>query len=304
MILTKGEAQSIIFNETAIVGQLSGTFDDINITIPGELLNIHLTAQYNDLYVTISSKAIGTYTYYLVNVSGTVTYTGQFVGTVNGKQVSEGSGTISGMINGTIKGVIKSATLYAGYTQGFLGYNYLYGYIAVVGQVPMTVTFSGTQNLFGYYVAVPIINGEVVNPSFDNTQAYPAISTYSLVPFNITLNNFNGELTLTDQYAQGVFKGNITFPQPNPLSLLPPDAGTFDGYLNGIFGGNYNYMLGQLGLLAGQPVILSVKSSNATIYPGGYIFGTGYVEVLTPLIVKVNLAIYNPTNNTLEIDKI
>jgi len=284
-----GNAQYAIFNETALVGSLRGIFDNVNITIPGKLLNNLLLVNPKNLYITITSNAIGTYTYYLININGTVTYTGEFTGTINGTQVTEGSGTISGLINGTIKGVITSATLYAGYYKTLLGYVYLNGYIAIVGQVPMTVTFSGAQ-VAGKYVAIPIINGEVLSPSFNNAQAYPAPATTLLPPFNITLNNFEGSLSLSNQYAQGVFKGNITFPKPTLLSSSLEPA-IFDGYLDGIFSGTYE--LGEIG----HPVILSVISSNATIY-------SGLVSVLTPLIIRVDLAIYNPTNTTLEIDKV
>ena len=105
-------------------------------------------------------------------------------------------------------------------------------------------------------------------------------------------------LSLSNQYAQGVFKGNIIFPEPTLLSS-PLEPAIFDGYLDGIFSGAYTYKLG-LGLLVGQLIILSVKSFNATIYPNSL----GYINVLTPLVVKINLAIYNPTNATLEINKI
>ncbi|MBB5255035.1 hypothetical protein [Sulfurisphaera ohwakuensis] len=303
---TNGKAESATFNNSFILGSISGVFSG-SIIIPGGAINNYFLATSNQLSVTLKGEEG---TYYIANVTGSITFNGKFNGYVNGmhEYVDGNNKVINGMINnGTLTGEIISATFTPGYVTvqqfGIAQQQYVNGYINV-SNTQISITANGISNLLGQLVAAPIISGTFTNAVFSNAMANsPTQSAFLLFPspFNVTLNDYVGNLTLSNNHAVGEFNGEIVFPQ-NQYALSVVAVSDFDGYINGVFSGGYDYLLG--GFLS--PVTLSVIESNASVLPAYSfpLFSKYEYNVLSPLVIKVQVAIGNPSNVTLEFTKV
>ncbi|QIW23710.1 hypothetical protein EWF20_05745 [Sulfolobus sp. S-194] len=304
---TDGKAESATFNNSFILGSISGVFSG-SIIIPGDAINNYFLATSNQLSVTLKGKGG---TYYMANVTGLITFNGTFNGYVNGvqKHINGNNKVINGMINnGTLTGEIISATFTPGYVTvqqfGITQQQYVNGYINV-SNVQINISANGITNLLGQLVAAPVISGTFTNAVFSNAMANsPTQSAFLLFPspFNVTVNDYVGNLTLSNNHAIGEFNGEIIFPQQNQYTLSVIAVSDFDGYIKGVFSGGYDYLLG--GFLS--PVTLSVIESNASVGPAYSfsLFSKYYYNVLSPLVIKVQVAIGNPSNVTLEFTKV
>ena len=317
----QGTAQSATFENAELLGTISANSFTGWIVIPGQLLN-----DYSFLGTsqgpTVTLKGNQGY-YNFSNVSGTIDFNGKFTGYVNGQKVSiSGNGqTISGTINnGTLVGEIVSANLGpAVLTVSYYGIpenEYVNGYI-YVNAPGLELDFGGSQVGFLNLLIAPIVSGYMSGVIFNKVYAtsVPASSyLFSFELFNITLNNYVGTFTLSNNHVDGTLVGKLIFPTPSESYILfgyPITAASyFDGYINGTFSGNYNYTLSYY---FSDTVTVSVIKSNASVTPtysvssissSGSVTYEYYYDYISPLVFKVQIAVANPSNTTLEFTEV
>ncbi|WP_369610482.1 hypothetical protein [Sulfurisphaera javensis] len=290
-----GNAESITFTYSFLLGSVSGESFSGEILLPGSILNNYFV---NPDYLNITISGSGTIQVY--NVSGSITINGSFNGYVNGiKEIKKSENgnqiTITGNnITGIIEGTILSATLTPSYnTQGYLD-----GYInGILNKVKITA--NGVYDLLGYLIAAPIISAKLNNAEFNNVIAnsvLPNVLAFPL-PFNVTINEFSGILVLSNNHGSGTFNGLITFPPIGSLEIYQVGISDFSGKINGEFENDYRYLLGAWV----PPVTLTVLpgTKNAVVEAAYSGLLSNYYWIVTPLVVRISVAIGNPSNETL-----
>ncbi|ARM76820.1 hypothetical protein [Acidianus manzaensis] len=302
----KGTASSITFNNSFIIGSIYGNFSG-EICIPSNILNNYFISSASGLNITFSGEG---HDIKIENLNGSLEINGNVTGVVNGKSINDKgkTTTISGDIDSLIiNGTIKSGQLYSLYSSS---YGYENGYIQ--GNIDnLELTSSGMYGILGNLAVSPLISGTFSNASLTQviaTSVPTSLLSFFPAPFNTTINDFSGMLTLSDNHGYGTFDGIINFSKPGGiLSLATYGFQTFSGSINGEFEGGYWYELGAWV----SPVTLSVNPSEVTdgsIFPAYSIpslsGNQNYYYVTTPLVVKVQLEIGNPSNQTLEFNAV
>lgn len=216
------------------------------------------------------------------------------------------------LLNGSVEGSIGTGTLTISQVSntGLFLTNFLAG--NMTGSIDDSLaTFQPQSNAI---IIDGTLNGSIEqstitlpNPSSFLTPGYFNISGEFNVENggNMTIEGLSGNGTLSTLSSEG----QIVFPT---MGILPNLAGVsggfgdFSGYINGQFypmsgGGNLVIPTGQGslgGLVSGTYTVISLGKTGSTdaYIEGGSLASGGYV--ITPIIVKFNLLVANPSNET------
>ncbi|MCI4437261.1 MAG: hypothetical protein JHC33_10690 [Ignisphaera sp.] len=233
----------------------------------------------------------------IVNASVNGVFNGTFKGYINGKyEVIKGNFVkISGTIeNGALVGDIDNMSFSQVYIAHLFNYQYLGGYIS--GKMPKV----GEIQLNSVIVDANIKSSEIryLNASSILTPALFLPPSYN---YNVSVNELDGSATVNGASGSIATTENtkvIFYQSPslfnNGLSVQVFD-GTIDGTLN--FKDSKEYI--QLGTTFSYD-ILSVNP-NQIMRNNGYIIthsSSGTITIVTPIVLKFQFAVYNPTNVT------